>query len=190
MMKIWTIIMAMIFVSTVINAQSTSIRGNRKNSLTLEGGWNSLAGTGVNYMYSFNSNFALDFGAGIGLQGVKGGIRAQYYFLKKDFSPYMGLGYIINPLTIPDLDLIDEMSQTTQRVNILPAHFTQIVLGLEYRSKGGFVIGSNLGYARLLKNNIEPSDPRDELIENPTLQAIKILYGSGLAVSFNIGYAF
>lgn len=164
--------------------KKTYVRAERNIGITLESGWNSLSGAGINGTYYVNPNVAVDIGAGFGLQVLKGGLRGRYLFSKKNFTPYVGGGLLLAPLSLDataddDFDVIG--------IKIKSSVYGQLVGGFEFMSNGGFLIGLNIGYAILLNDNIEVTN--GELTSDEEA-ALKLLYGSGVAIGFNIGYAF
>ncbi len=168
-------------------AQEHPVRIQRKTAITFEGGWNSLAGVGINVSYAPVSKFAIDLGSGLGLQGFKGGIRGRYFFLDSNLSPYFGMGYMIAPNQLDGYPVRDENGDLFM-VNLLPSHYGQFVLGIEYMSQGGFVIGANIGYALLIKGGIEAA--RNNVSIEPVEQILDLLFGSGIAFGVNLGYSF
>jgi outer membrane protein W len=169
--------------------KSIGVRLDRKFALTVESGFNSLAGLGLNASYYTTPNLAIDGGLGLGLQGFKGGLRARYLFTTKKFAPYIGGGLMYAPLSVDGVEIKNDNTGELFLVDLKPSFYGQIVAGFEYMSNGGFVIGMNLGYAPLLNDNVETSAGSQEL-SGDSKTIFNILYGSGLVVGFNMGYSF
>ncbi len=150
--------------------------------------WNSLTGFGIAMQYYLVPKVALDGGVGISSTGYKFGIRGRYIFLKKNFSPFAGSGFIYSTgsfdqiLTIEDIGTGNDIT-----FKLLPSRFLQFVVGGDLVTNGGFFLLFDLGYAYLLNNNID-------IVTGTTTQEMKrlmrIVYGSGIVFEVSIGYVF
>lgn len=151
-------------------------------------GWNGIVGMGVTLQYYISPHFGLDAGAGLALSGYKFSGRLRYLFLKKNFTPLVGVGYIYStgfPGQILELEETD--TGNTIIVEILPSSFIQIVGGMEVVANKGFFVMFNIGYAIQVNDNI------NLLAGTPsgsTERALKILYGSGIVMEFSVGFIF
>lgn len=166
---------------------SDNPRSEKQFAISLDMGAKSMAGTGIAFTYYQSTNIALDAGVGIGIQGFKGGIRARYLLLQKNFTPYVGLGVYAHPTQVVDLEFISlELLDPPYFVTINRTVFGQLLVGFEYIAERGFLIGLNLGYS--VNFNSEPwiSDVATEI----DINFLNLLYGSGISAGFTIGYAF
>jgi len=162
-------------------------RETRKFAITSDSGFKSLTGVGLALTYYPIKNIAIDAGAGAGLQGYKGGVRARVLFFNRKFSPYLGLGVFHNPLTENDRLFPSNDGTTEYDLDFEKSTFAQVIFGFETMSYGGFVIGFNLGYS---KNLNEPSWSSVDDVDSNTKSLIDLLYGSSICTGFNIGFAF
>ncbi|NOX87284.1 MAG: hypothetical protein GXO86_15225 [Chlorobi bacterium] len=151
-------------------------------------GWNSLTGFGIGMQYYVIPKVALDGGVGISSTGYKFSIRGRYIFLKKNFSPFAGTGFIYSTgsfdraVTIEDVNTGHDIT-----FKLLPSRFLQFVVGGDLVTNGGFFLMFDLGYAYLLNDNIvivsgTPSQDMDRVM--------RIAYGSGIVFEVSIGYIF
>ncbi len=161
-------------------------RADRTFAITAESGFKSLAGFGLNGTYYVQPKIAIDVGAGLGLQIIKGGIRGRYLFLDKNFTPYVGAGVFFNPLGIDDL-LFTDQNFNDVFVDINSSTFGQFIVGAEFMADKGFTVGFNLGYAASLSGENWTSS---DVVDDATALTLDILYGNGVAFGFNIGWAF
>lgn len=160
-------------------------REDRSIGITIESGFKSLAGFGLNGTYYANPKIAIDLGLGIGLQLFKGGIRGRYLFLDKKFTPYVGAGVFFNPLALDDFEI--STPDETNFIDIQSSTFGQFCVGAEFMGDNGFLIGFNVGYAYSFNDTNWSSDfPVSTEFE----QAIDIIYDSSLSFGFNLGWAF
>lgn len=164
------------------------IRGRRKIAITLDGGWNTLGANGILASYYILPQFGADLGVGLGLKGLKIGLRAKYMFSKKRFSPFVGFGisgrHFSNQLvtsTEVTENGVEELKYYAKNVA-----YAQPTIGFEFMSKHGFVVGMSTGYSIALNKPYEIESGESEIIEN----SINLVWGSGIIATFNIGYAF
>jgi len=164
------------------------IRSERINALTFELGWNSLAGIGPNYHYFVNPNVCVDIGLGISGVGLKIGGRGRYLISKKNFTQFLGAGFIYASGTLGGEAELDNKDGTIVHMKLKSSPFLQLVGGIEYIAEGGFMFMANIGYAKLLiEDNVEiisgtPDDTMETIID--------IAYRSGITITLNFGYSF
>ncbi len=166
-----------------------AVRADNDWAITGELGWNSLAGFGINVTKYVTPNVAVDLGLGLGLQLFKSGLRGRYFFTKKKFAPYAGLGVIYAPLEVEGIELdSDGDGVIDDIVNLNSSLYAQLTLGFEYMSRGGFVFGMNVGYAPLLQDNYD--EPAGGFNNSETKVGLDLAYGSGIVFGANMGFAF
>lgn len=163
------------------------IRIDRNFAISLEAGWRTLSGLGVNASFFPNENMGIDLGVGLSFLGTRAGIRGRYMISKNNFSPYVGAGLTYSPTSIDDIEIEDaDNLGTYYYLDTHPSLFGQVLFGLEYISKGGFYLGWNIGYAPSLKENYSFDQTPPESME----LGVKLIYGSSISTAINIGYAF
>ena len=164
------------------------VRMTRKLGINGNMGWNGLTGIGIAVQYYVDPKFALDGGAGISSTGYKFGFRGRYIFLKKNFSPFAGAGYIYSTGSFDqEVAAEDIITGNTITFKVLPSHFLQFVVGGDLVTGGGFFLMFDLGYAWLLNDNMvmvsgNPSQDMKRLM--------RMVYGSGMVFEVGIGYIF
>jgi len=194
MKKIIYLLMIMMTLPLLVSAntmnndepKSTSIRADRQIAITGVSGWNSLAGVGVIGSYYVNPRIGIDAGVGAGLKGGKVGARGRYMFTENNFAPYAGLGLMFSTLNGESV-ITNEETFEIINYNINRTLFTQLVVGFEFMSNGGFVIGLNAGWAIPLT---APYEVISGELDSISKTALGIAHGGGLATEFSVGYAF
>ena len=201
-MKKINLLFILIFLTgaQVINAQAytakvafgqenIAVREVRRNAITGNIGWNGLTGIGITFHHYLAKQMGTDFGVGLALTGIKFGGRFSYLFLEKNFSPFVSGGFIYG-LGFGDTEIDFENQNTGNQYSytVSSSPFAQIAGGIEYMSNNGFLISANIGYAILLKeSNYEITKGHPS---NDELNAMDIMFGSGIVIEFSIGYAF
>ena len=187
--SIRTIIFAILLMSVSYTSfsQEESIRDQKNVAISLEAAWNGLSGVGLNVTYYPISNLAVDAGAGISLLSYKFGVRGRYLFMKKNFTPYVGVGFMMAPFDVTGVELTDIDTDENIRVNTEGTNFAQFIGGFEIMSGNGFLFGFNLGYALSLNSDNYTASPNTS---ESMLNVLDILYGGGLVAGFNLGWAF
>ncbi len=71
-----------------------NLREERKHNVVLETPWNGLVGIGILYMYRPVWPLAVEGGVGVSTTRLKYGLRGRYCFLKKNASPFVGMGFM------------------------------------------------------------------------------------------------
>ncbi len=77
-----------------LQVDSRPIRAQRRWAIAGEAGWNGLAGLGANFTFHPSPYLAFDTGLGLGLAGLKAGLRARANFLTSAWTPVLGLGIL------------------------------------------------------------------------------------------------
>ena len=162
-------------------------RSDRQFAITSDSGLKSMTGVGVAFTYYPSTNIALDAGFGVGVQRFKGGLRGRYLILQKNFTPYVGLGVFFHPTQVNNVEFISLNGfDPPYTADLNSSTYGQLIIGFEYMSDGGFVIGLNLGYSR----NFNSTPWTSDVGAQQDIDLLNFLYGSGLCTGFNIGYAF
>jgi hypothetical protein len=162
------------------------IRQERNFALSLESGWRTLSGVGLNATFFPQTNIGVDLGVGVSLLGTRAGVRGRYLISKKNFSPYVGVGLTFSPTSIDDIEIEDVDTGVLYYYDTKSSLFGQVLFGLEYISNGGFYIGWNIGYAPSLKDNYSFQQTPSDNVE----LGVRLVYGSSISTALNIGYAF
>lgn len=213
MKKFIFILVATISFSTLATAQksrsnnkssSNNPRAERKIAIVTEGGWKTMVGTGIVGTYYIVPQLAVDGGLGISLQGLRTGVRARYLFMDDNFSPILGVGInlsngtfetehrqVIEPFEIDGqmfdgftADVLLELNRTIA---------AQLLTGIEYVSDGGFVLGATIGYRARLNQSWDTEfaiDGNTFDVADGIINSLDRIYGSGLSLGLNLGYAF
>jgi hypothetical protein len=149
-------------------------------------GWNSLTGIGVSIQSYATEHIGFDAGVGISSEGYKFSGRFRYLFLEKNFTPLVAAGFMYGT-GIPNYEFSMDYNGNEVVFTIGPSPFLQLTGGIDYVAPGGFFLMANLGYAILLKDNIDYTYG----VPTPdTEQIIRIAYQSGVAIEVSIGYIF
>lgn len=185
------LVLSLLFLSLTSNAQkgentsSDNPREDRKIAITTESAVKNLSGFGLNLSYYITPKIAIDVGGGLGAQLIKGGIRGRYLFFNQRFTPYVGASLFFAPLSFDDIQI--EGVDSTFDIDVTSSTYGQLLVGIEFMGKRGFVIGGNLGYSQNFKERVWSTD---ETISSFDESILDILYGSGISAGFNIGFAF
>lgn len=167
--------------------QSFNPRADRQIAIVSDSGLKSMTGAGISASYYATPNIAIDAGAGIGIFVLKAGVRGRYLFLDKKFSPYVGAGLFRNTSSVDGFLFPSADGLVEYRVDIQPSIFAQGIVGFEYMSDRGFVVGLHIGYSGNFNDTPWTSD---EIIDFDTVTILDLFYGSGFATGLRIGYAF
>lgn len=169
--------------------KKTEIRAERQIALTLDGGWNTVGANGILASYYVNPRVGIDLGVGLGIKGGKLGVRGKYMLSTKNFAPFVGLGLSARFFNVEGIEGTNTNSNgdfesiTYDSNNAL---YIQPTIGFEYMSNGGFVIGLATGYSIVANDPYTVTAGESKDIES----GLDFLWGNGLILSFNIGYAF
>ena len=164
------------------------IRDLRQSAVWLNMGWNGFVGFGVAISYYSVPKIAVDAGVGLSAVGIKASVRGRYLFSVKNFTPFVGLGFLNGFGTPADFELKDQFNNNEPfKVMVDNSPFIQLSGGFEYMAKKGFIVLFDLGYALVLSENyhVTSGNPSPDIII-----AISITYGSGIVIEGGIGYAF
>jgi len=169
------------------------IRSLKKVALTFDGGWNTIGANGIMASYYPNPRIGVDLGVGIGLKGPKLGVRGKYMFSLGRFSPFVGLGISGRFWNQDDVEQVQESADInggilveTLTYDINNAIYVQPTVGFEYMSNKGFVFGMATGYSIAANEPYEVISGDSSAIES----GLKAVWGNGIILSMNIGYAF
>lgn len=165
------------------------VRMTRSFGISLDMGWNGLVGVGPTVQYFITPHIGIDAGVGLSGTGVKFGGRGRYFFLEKNFTPFVGVGVNYGMGSrggIVELEDIDNGSIIGFVLN--PSTFLQLTVGGDLVSGGGFFIMFDLGYSILMSGeNVDlkygtPSDLQQ--------RSMDIAYGSGIVIEVGMGFIF
>lgn len=185
-----------------VNAADTiPSRAKYKNSFTGEIPWNGLVGLGMLYTYRPISAVALEGGFGFGMLGLKYGVRGRLCFSPKTVSPFLGLGFISDPLGADDVET--EVGNTTVEYDMKPISFLQITGGLDIVTKYGFTMLLGTGWAVPLNEGVRnvtydgmsETEYRNSAGSDPdNIRAFEkvsdILFKGGIVVTIGAGVSF
>lgn len=184
-----------IFIAVAVQAQmkfgdmELPIRMTRTFGLSGNIGLKSLTGLGVTFQYYISPKVGLDAGVGISNYGYNLGARGRYIFLKNNFSPFAGAGFIYGTgsfnaiVSLEDIESGDEIWLV-----INPCRFVQIVGGAELVANKGFFLMFSVGVSILVHDN-----PYEIIQGNPSEameSSLNIIYGTGFSTEVSIGYIF
>lgn len=162
----------------------------RRFSVAGEVGWNGLAGLGPVLSWRFAPHFAADAGVGLAGTGLKGGARLRWNPVAGRWSPVLAAGVMLGS-GLPDDPLEMEMVERgvvyRYAYRILPSPFVQAVTGVEYLGPSGFTWLLTVGYARLLRDNLEILSGSPSAMMR---DAMRWAYGSGPVISTSFGGSF
>lgn len=186
------------------NNSSNNPRAERQVAITTEGGWKTMVGTGLLGTYYITPQIAVDAGFGLSTQGLRTGVRGRYLFSDDNFSPIIGLGINISNGTFETnyTQVVEPFEFDGQMYDGFTADVSlelrrtiaaQILTGIEYVADQGFVLGFTIGYRARLNDSWETEfmvddftfDLADNIINN-----LDRVYGSGISIGLNLGYAF
>lgn len=157
-----------------------------KLGISMNIGWNSLAGMGPALHGYLLPGLCVDAGAGLSRIGWKLSGRLRYRLTEQKIAPFLGAGFIYGTGTLGREDELRDGSHIV-RVQIDPSPFVQLTGGVEYRSAKGLILMVCGGYAILLAEdnvNVSYGAPTPSLN-----QAIDRNYKSGIVAELTIGYA-
>lgn len=162
---------------------SRPIRAQRRWAIAGELGWNGLAGLGADLSFHPSPYFALDTGLGLGLAGLKTGLRARANLLSSAWTPLVGLG-ILYEGGAPRARAYRTRGESAM-VKITGSPYAQLVGGLSYTGADGFTFMATCGYAVLLKDNAKYVSG-----SRTTYDDVRRLVAGGPVVAAAFGYAF
>jgi len=162
------------------------IRAQRRFVIGGEVGWNALGGLGLNLMYRPMPYLSLDAAGGLSGVGWKTGARVRVNPLTSAWTPTLGVG-VMYGLGTGSAKVESTVDGNTVGLKVKPSTYLQFVGGAEYCGTSGFTFLATLGYAHLLKDNVEITQgtPTEEQKDG-----FKTAFGSGLEVGLTLGYAF
>lgn len=178
------LVAGMIFGQSRRSKTELPTRAENKNAITALLGWKSLNGIGLSYTRYVTPKLGIDIGMGLGTQLLRGGVRARYIFMEKAFSPTVGLGIVINPLSITGVAIDEGVNPAT--VDINSNIYLVPMIGYDLVTRGGFTLTGAVGYQLPITT---PFEAQTELSSDEEL-ALRIIYGRGLIFEGSIGYAF
>lgn len=164
------------------------IRDVRHSAVWFNMGWNGLSGFGAAVSYYPVPKIAVDGGVGLSSVGIKASVRGRYLFYVKNFTPFVGLGFLNGFGTPVDFELKDQFNDNLPfRVKIDNSPFIQLSGGFEYLAKKGFLVLFDVGFALVLTDNYHVTSgyPSHDM-----RRVMSITYGSGIVIEGGIGYAF
>lgn len=164
------------------------VRTLRKNILGLELGWNSLAGVGVQYTRNLHPLFSIDGGLGLSGRGAQIGVRGRYNMLKRNVTPFLGLGFMYGSGTPNEVELRSHNNAVFYKVDRSP--MAQGTVGVAWQTRHGMSLMGSAGWTQLLRNNnnnvlIKSGTPTKQ--QNDVLKAVS---ASGPTLALNVGYSF
>jgi hypothetical protein len=145
--------------------------------------WNGLAGLGVNFSYHPIPYLALDSGLGLALTGLRLGVRARANILTGEWTPTFGAGFTQSSGIEDNVPLVVQGEEVT--IKVLGSSYVQLVGGVNYTGREGFVFTGLLGYAFLLEPNTRYIEGAMDRYEEA-----RQLYAGGVVISLAFGYAF
>jgi len=173
---------------TKINTDQLPIRDVRKTAVWFNMGWNALTGFGAALSFYPVPKIAIDGGIGLSSVGIKMSARGRYLFSVKNFTPFVGLGYMNGFGSKIELEMKDTFNNDEPyKLRVDNSPYIQIIGGFEYMAKKGFFTMFNIGYAVLITENyhITSGNPSPD-----TKRVLDATYGSGIVIEGGIGYAF
>lgn len=166
-----------------------SVRARRRFAIAGELGWNSLTGMGIHATFHPIPLLALELGTGLSTTGFKGGVRFRVNLLESAWTPTFGAAFMYGSGSGgKDLKVKVEVKdeEQTLKFRVLGSPYVQVVGGVNYTSRGGFVVMTTVGWAFLLRgHNIKYIDGPKESMED-----IEPAFGGGLVIASALGYAF
>lgn len=164
-------------------ADSRPIRAQRRWAIAGEVGWNALAGLGADFSFHPSPYFALDTGLGLGLAGLKTGLRVRANLLPSAWTPLVGLGILYEGGASGARAY--RTRGDSAMVKITGSPYAQLVGGLSFTGADGFSFMATCGYAVLLKDNA-----RYVSGSRTTYDDVRRLVAGGPVVAAAFGYAF
>ena len=172
----------------IVNTEQLPIRDVRKTAVWFNMGWNGLTGFGANLSYYPVPKIAIDVGIGLSAVGVKTSARGRYLFKVKNFTPFVGLGFMYGfgtPYEFEQKDAFNNDAPFKMKVEESP--FIQLAVGFEYMAKKGFYTLFNTGYALVLTDNYKITSGT---VSSDMKRSLDISFGSGIVIEGGIGFAF
>jgi hypothetical protein len=138
---------------------------------------------GVNFSYHPIPYLAIDTGVGLALTGLRLGVRARANFLTGEWTPTLGAGFTHSG-GLPEGEA--ESQGERVKLEVLTSSYVQVVGGVSYTGREGFVFMGLLGYAFLLQD----SNTRFVSGSTDAYDDLRPIYKGGTVISFAFGYAF
>lgn len=163
---------------------------DRRFSVLGEIGWNGLAGLGPVVAWRVHPRFAVDAGAGLSGVGLKIGARFRWMPGAGRWTPLLGGGLMYGSGAMDetmDMEDVENGIIYAYRFKLKPSVFAQAVTGLEYAGPSGFTWLLTVGYARLLRDNLEIISGTPSAL---MYDAMRYAYGSGPVVATSFGVSF
>lgn len=163
---------------------------DRRFTMSIEAGWNGLAGFGPVFAWRCLPRFTAELGAGLSAAGVKAGTRFRWNPVPGNWSPVLGVAALYAgglPGEGMQMDETVDGRTTSYAFRLGASTWVQGVLGVEYRAAGGFTWLLTLGRVELLNHNVTVTsgDPTGIM-----KTAMRILYGSGPVIATSFGWSF
>jgi len=126
---------------------------------------------------------ALDAGLGLGLAGLKTGLRLRANLLRSAWTPIVGAG-IVYEAGAPSAHNYKSRGESV-RMKILGSPYAQLVGGVSYTGTDGFTFMATGGYAVLLRDNAKYVSGSRAAYDD-----VRRLVAGGPVVAVAFGYAF
>jgi hypothetical protein len=167
--------------------ESRAARADHPLVLSVNAGWNTIAGLGVEASLRLREQFYLDAGAGCVVSGPKGGARLRWNLSDDDgWTPFASAG-VVHSLGPHSDQHIDGSAPFTFRVG--PETWAQLVVGFDGQDHGDrWVWRWELGWAQPLYRRelrLIAGQPSDA-----DWTQVKLIAAGGLVVGVSVGYAF
>jgi hypothetical protein len=160
----------------------------RKNSISIESGYNSLVGTGFVYSRNIHPHFTLDTGVGFSLRGGQVGLRGRYNLLKSNVTPFVGLGVMYATGIKGDAQVKDDARDVDYIATLDQSVLTQGSLGVSWQTRHGLSLLGMVGYTPLLTGpNFKVKSGRAPQVDRDILAKA---FDGGPTLALNIGYTF
>jgi hypothetical protein len=148
-------------------------------------GWNSLVGFGIEFSYAIIPQLTIEVAGGLGAIGFKTGARLRYNMLESNWTPVLGVGMQYGPGSGGEVVTIAGEDGGAQ-LQIEPSAYAQGIVGVNFQGRGGFTFLAGVVYSHLLdKSNVSSATGGSE-----TIEATRLVAGSGFGAEFAFGYAF
>lgn len=150
-------------------------------------GWNSLTGLGVVFSGTPIAHIEVDAGAGLSALGYRAGTRLRLTPMTGSFRPFIGGGLSMSAGTFGRKAKLDTDDNKIE-FKVKPAPYAQLVVGFEAFSEEGWLFLLAAGRAFALRDgNYEVVSGTPNKTQNDVLE---LLYGSGAAISLEVGKRF
>jgi len=156
-------------------------------------GMNSLSSlVGINASLLTVPRWAFDAGLGLGMNGLRTGFRGRYFFSDAKFAPFAGLALKQSSGTggYSDVKVTKDKEETIYRIKSDPATFTDFSVGIDYKAHTGFNLIVSLGYSYSFTGKNWKADSIGPIPTDDAKTLFDFIYGSGLLLGVNLGWAF